>query len=112
MSLIKGAEATVLRPVEGAVDSMGEPTVSWEDERVENVLMSPSSADDMGADRPNGVTADVTLHFPKGYGKTLRGCKVRFRGVTYRVVGNPQPYMEENTPGDWNLPVECEVADG
>ena len=42
----------------------------------------------------------------------LKGCRVNVRGTEYRVIGDPQRYDPENTPGDWNLTVEVGRTDG
>ena len=54
----------------------------------------------------------MTFHFPRGYGRGLRGCRVEHGGAEYRVVGDPKPYMEGNTPGRWSLAAECEACHG
>lgn len=85
---------------------------------VRNVLVDrPTTSDINGSrlgatDRPNGDRIAFTLHFPKDYTASLRGCSVVVRGKTYNVVGDPQPYMDKLTPGRWNRPVEVEVVDG
>lgn len=107
---------TVLRPGAPTRDRLGndvpgEPT----EEEVRGVLVAPGATADMDASRPAGVTVALTLHFPKSYAASLRGCSVRLGGRwegTYRVVGDPMPYMDANVPGPWDRPVEVEAADG
>ena len=110
--MIFGETVTVIRPVVTR-DELGEPV---EDEptreAVENVLVAPGSTADMDETRPQGVSVVFTLHFPKGYGKPLRGCSVEVRGGAYEVVGDPQPYTESNVPGPWSMPVEVTRHDG
>ena len=113
--MISGTAVTVLRPTRD-VDRLnnevgGEP----ESEQVEDVLVVPGSTDEMGAERPDGITAAFTLHFPKSYTSSLEGCSVELPapwGCTCRVVGDPQPYMDANTPTRWNRPVEVVVSHG
>lgn len=112
MGLFKGEAVEVLRPVEDELDDMGEPTILWESETVENVLCAPSTTEDLEATRPDGVKVSVTFHFPKTYKKSLRGCKVLYNQNEYRIIGNPIPYMEQNTPGQWNYPALAEVVYG
>ena len=117
MSLLKGTSVTVYKPIYGELDSMGEPTISWIETTVENVLFQPTQSGgtgthDLEVDRINGVSITPTFHFPKTYTESLRGCKIQYGGNEYRVVGDPQPFMIENTPGDWNRTVPCEVAYG
>lgn len=112
MNLIQGESVTVIRPVIES-DELGEPVEGTpEREAVGNIVVAPGATAELDASRPNGVTVAFTLCFPKGYGKSLKGCSVEVRGRAYRVVGDPQPYTEANTPGDWNLTVEVERTDG
>lgn len=112
MQIFKGMQVKVLRQVKGEPDEMGEPTLTWKPETVDNVLMHPSTTDDLEASRPDGVQIDVTFHFPKTYTASLRGCRIQVGEHEYRVVGDPQPYMEQNTPGSWNRTVGAEAVYG
>lgn len=111
-TFLTGEGVTVLYPKEGALDEMGEPVITWESENVENVLFAPSSASDLEVKRPDGTRESVIFHFPKTYKRNLRGCKIIYKGETFRVKGEPYPYMEENTPGAWNYAVSAEVVNG
>lgn len=112
--MITGEFACVLRRKSVVVDAMGEPVYGpWEPEidPVE-VLVVPGTSTELDETRPDGVRVAYTLHFPKSYRASLRGCMVRIRGFDYRVVGDPQPYTDANVPGHWNRPVEAEAVDG
>lgn len=114
--MIRGVEVTVLRPPAESADrfgniAYGEP----EAEAVGNVLVAPGASADLEASRPEGVTVAYTLHFPKTYAETLEGCSIALPAPysgTYRVIGDPRPYMDVNTPGAWDRPVEVEAAHG
>lgn len=108
-SLIRGTSVVVSictvksDPFEGSV-------YEYEDETVDNVLFQVGGTDDLSADRPNGTRVDATFHFTKEYvedlerrGKSLYRAKVKYRGTTYEVEGDPTPLMEGNTPGPWCL---------
>ena len=114
--MISGTRVTVVRPRSMGVDRLGLPFYGEpEREPVDNVLVQPGATADMDASRPEGVTVALTLHFPKEYGQPLKGCSVELPepwAGTYRVIGDPRPYMVENTPGPWDRPVEVEAADG
>lgn len=75
-------------------------------------VVVPGSSSDLDATRPNGVTVSFTVHFPKTYEESLRDCSMVIRGDTYDVVGDPQAYTPENTPGLFNRAVEVTRADG
>ena len=79
---------------------------------VDGVLVSPGATSDLDASRPEGVRVVYTIHFPRGYGKTLKGCLVQYLGDTYRIIGDPQPYMGDGTPGPWDMAAEVERVDG
>ncbi|MGP5219497.1 hypothetical protein [Arthrobacter rhombi] len=81
---------------------------------VENVLVAPGARDDVSdAARQDGTTVVFNLHFPKTFSGSLRNASIKVRGgEPLAVVGDPRPYTDANTPGDWNLPVEVERVDG
>lgn len=110
---MRGIPVTVLRPTR-TTDRLGnEVDGKPERETVENVLVAPGQTADMEAARPDGVTVALTLHFPKTYTASLEGCSIELPEPwegTYRVIGNPMPYMR--SPGPWNRPVEVEDAHG
>ena len=112
MNLIQGETVTVIRRTEKR-DELGEPSGLTEGrEEVRNVVVAPGPTADLDAARPEGVTVAFTLCFPKSYVGELRGCFVLVRGTEYAVVGNPQRYTPENTPGDWNMTAEVSRTDG
>lgn len=116
--MIRGVEATVVRPGEAARDRLGN-MVPGEPSRtvVGDVLVATPSTEDMEAARAEGVTLALTLHFPRSFSESLRGCRVELpepwaRRGGYRVVGDPRPLMDANVPGRWHMPVNVEAADG
>ena len=113
MQLISGCAVEVLRRKPGAVDAHGnEVPGELVSEPVANVLPQQGATSDLDASRPNGVTVSMTFHFPKTYTASLRDCLIRYGGREFSVIGDPQPYVEANCPGDWNRAVECGVCDG
>ena len=113
--MIRGATVTVQTPHAGAADRFGNATRTYTQGAVDNVLIVPGASPDLEAGRPEGVKVGYTLHFPKSYTASLEGCLVTLPapyGGTYKVVGDPQPYMDANTPTPWNRPVEVEAAHG
>ena len=116
--MISGRTVTVLRPSAATADRFGnEVPGAAVPETVDNVLVSSGPTDDLEASRREGVVVALTLHFPKGYTESLRGCSVALTGEyegTYRVIGDRAPYMVENCPEGvpWNRPVEVEAVHG
>ena len=114
--MIRGTSVTVITPNYDGTDRFGEPIAATPTRAtVDNVLVSPGATDDLEAAREDGVTVALTLHFPKSFTGDLRGCEVELSGQfagTYRVIGEPKPYMDENTPTAWHMPVEVEACHG
>ena len=112
MRLISGVDVTVTRRVETGADRYNAPVYGEEAETVANVLPQPGATSDLDASRPEGARVAMTFHFPKSYAKSLKGCTVTYGGRDYRVIGDPQPYLDANTPGEWDRAAECEAVDG
>ena len=112
MSLIATESITVLTP-SGDRDELGEP-MAGEPKRevVDGVVVCPGATSDLDATRPNGVSVDFSIFFPKSYEGDLRGCLVEVRGVPCKVVGWPQRYADEHAPGDLNMVAEVVTVDG
>lgn len=113
--MIRGASVTVHHPAVESYDRLGNPVDTWTTETVSDVLIAPGATESLEASRPEGVQVAFSLHFPKAWTGSLEGCKVELPvpwGGTYRVIGSPQSYMDENTPTRWNRTVEVEVAHG
>lgn len=114
--MIRGRTVSVSLRVRDARDAFGNDVEAYaEPAEVGNVLVVPGPCKELDASRPEGVIAALTLHFPKDWDGSLRGAKVTLTGEyggEYRVIGDPMPYMPENTPTPWCMPVEVEAIDG
>lgn len=114
--MIRGASVTVVAPNYDGYDRFGNPMPTTPTETtVDNVLVSPGATNDLEASRPEGVTVAYTLHFPRTFADSLEGCEITLPAPwtgTYRVIGDPRPYMDENTPTAWHMPVEVEACHG
>ncbi|WP_148042333.1 hypothetical protein [Paraeggerthella hongkongensis] len=111
--MLKGRSVVVHR-VETAYDEDRDPVPSLSSESVEGVLVAPGATSDVaGSARPDGTKVAFTLAFPKGYDRSLRGCRVSIAGEPgeYAVVGDPRP-CRENCPTKWWMAVEVEACDG
>lgn len=111
LDVFQTEQVTVVRD-SVSYDDLGEPIYGDPEREQVDVLVHPGTTTDLDATRPNGVEVVFALHFPKSYTKSLQACRIEVRGDTYEVVGDPQPYTPENTPGNWNLPVEVKRVDG
>ena len=107
-----GEQVIVWTPATTYDENMDE-VIRWTPETVDDVLIDPSVGSDVESDtRLDGTRATYRLHFPKGFTASLRGCKVTVRGKEYRVIGNPHPYTDANTPTRWHMPADVEAVDG
>lgn len=96
-----------------ALDEFGNEQAEYGREKtISNVLVAPSSSQDLGAERPDGEATVMTFHFPKTYIGSLRGCLIGWKGGWWEVIGDPQPYFEDSTPGVWNRPVQARLVKG
>lgn len=110
---MKGETVTVLRHVATGKDMGNNPIFDDVQESVDNVLVGPPTTADAGGERPNGITVDLNLSFPRTYaGEGLRGCDIIVRGHRYKVVGDPQPVDGGLTPTAWNMSVQVFRSDG
>lgn len=114
--MIRGVDVQVSAPTYGTKDRLGNrPVTMGEPTTVKNVLVSPGATEAMEASRPEGVTVAYTLHFPKTFTGSLEGCEIKLPAPwtgTYKVIGDPRPYIDVNTPTQWHLPVEVEASHG
>ena len=131
--MIKGKAITVKLRDRSARDGFGNDVIAYASpEEVGNVVVQRGSCAELDATRPEGVRVAYTLHFPKGWSGDLRGAVVALGTAPaatpaatgtaatattwspqwYRVIGDPRPYMDENCPTPWHMPVEVEAVDG
>ena len=107
---------TVYAPVFGSTDRLGNAVKTFDNgTAVDGLLVSPSTTDDLEAQRVDGDSITLTVHFPKTWTNSLRGCEIELPGAwsgRYRVIGDPLPYIEQNTPSNWWLPVTVMRCDG
>jgi len=122
--MVNGTDISVELRDRSARDGFGNDVEAYAaPQTVGNVLVAPGACAELDASRPEGVRVAYTLHFPKGWSGDLRGARVALEAAPsasdatwdpprYRVVGDPRPYMDENCPTPWHMPVEVEAVDG
>lgn len=109
MSIIKGIAIILLTPIKTGEDPFGKPVFKYEEEVVENVLVAPSTADDVvNSTDLTGKKAVYTLAIPKGDSHDWEDRIVRFFGQEWKTFGYPTEGVEENIPLDWNKKVMVE----
>ena len=109
MAMIKGMPVVLLAKKKVGEDGFHHPIYEYVEEIVENVLVVPSSADDIvTSENLYGKKAVYTLAIPKGDVHDWLDAKVRFFGQEWQTFGFPLEGMEENIPLDWNKKVMVE----
>lgn len=109
MAMIKGITVTLINKKEIGKDPFDKPIYEDVEIEVENVLVSPTSSEEV-LNRQNltGRTAVYTIAIPKGDTNTWENQEVRFFGERWRVFGILLQGIEELIPLDWNKKVTVE----
>ncbi|KFI56581.1 hypothetical protein [Bifidobacterium callitrichos] len=113
---MKGREITITYRTDSGRRDPGNDIV-WtidDTETVSDVLVAPgTSSDATETTRPDGVDNPMTFYMPRSWTwRSLRNALIRYEGVTYRVIGDPQPYGVDMTPTDWGLAVTATISKG
>lgn len=109
MAKIKGITVTLITRQETGKDPFDNPIYTDVEIPVENVLVSPTSSDDVvNTLSLTGRKAVYTLAIPKGDTNTWENQEVRFFGERWRVFGIPLQGIEDMIPLRWNKKVTVE----
>lgn len=109
MAMIKGITVTLITKKEIGRDPFDNPIIEDVEIDVDNVLVSPTSSDDIVNTKDlTGRTAVYTLAIPKGDTNVWENQEVRFFGERWKVFGIPLQGIEELIPLDWNKKVMVE----
>ena len=109
MARIKGITVTLINKAETGKDPFGKPIYGDVEVLVDNVLVSPTSSDDI-VNQLNltGKKAVYTLAIPKEDAHTWEDQEVRFFNDRWRVFGIPLQGIDHLIPLDWNKKVMVE----
>jgi hypothetical protein len=109
MARIKGITVTLINKKEVDKDPFGSPIYEDVEIDVDNVLVSPTSTDDI-VNQLNitGKKAVYTLAIPKGDTNIWEDQEVRFFGKRWKVFGSVLQGIEDLIPLDWNKKVMVE----
>ena len=109
MTMIKGITVTLSEKTKTGEDEFGHPVFEEVPVEVGNVLVTPTSSDDLITDQDlYGKTSVYTLGIPKGDTHEWKNRKVEFFGQTFRTFDLPVQGIEELIPLDWNTKVKVE----
>ncbi|WP_277679227.1 hypothetical protein [Gracilibacillus dipsosauri] len=109
MTMIKGITITLINKIEVGRDPFNKPIVEDVEIEVDNVLISPTSTDDIVNQlNIDGKKAVYTLAIPKGDTNNWEDAEVFFFGKRWRTFGIPTQGIEHLIPLDWNKKVMVE----
>lgn len=109
MARIKGITVALINKIETGKDPFGSPIYKDAEILIDNVLISPTSTEDI-VNRLNltGKRAVYTLAIPKGDTHAWEDQEVRFFNERWRVFGMVTQGIEGIIPLDWNKKVMVE----
>lgn len=109
MTLIKGITVTLINKQETGKDPFNKPIVEDVEIEVDNVLITPTSTDDIVNQlNIDGKKAVYTLAIPKGDTNNWEDAEVFFFGKRWRTFGIPTEGIDHLIPLDWNKKVMVE----
>ena len=109
MAKIKGITVVLFSKVKIGEDDFNKPIYKEVPIKVDNVLVSPVTADDIIDNTDlTGKKAVYTLAIPKEDKNIWEDCKVSFFGEKWRVYGKPVQGINDNIPLKWNKKVMVE----
>lgn len=98
----------------GAKDGLNDPIYSETTIEISDCLIAPITEP---LDRVESAALDrdvaiVRIHLPKSDTRDISDSTVDYGGQTWRVIGKPVAFMDENTPTIWNRYVRAEAING
>lgn len=109
MAMIKGITVTLISKEKMGLDPFGNNIYQEKEIEVENVLVAPSSTDDIVTTTDlTGKKAVYTLAIPKGDRNIWEDNIVVFFGKKWHVLGFSIEGIEENIPLSWNKKIMVE----
>lgn len=109
---IKGIDVVLHARTETGTDALGNPTYTTGDSTISNVLVSPTTADDVvDRSRLEGTKELYTLAVPKGDSNVWLENTVTFFGKTFHCYAESEG-IEDMIPLEWNKKIFVERYDG
>lgn len=107
--MIKGMDVILLKKEKIGNDPFGKEIYQEKKIKVSNVLIAPSSSDDIVTSTDlTGKKAVYTLAIPKGDQNTWEDNTIIFFGKKWHVLGFAIEGIEENIPLSWNKKIMVE----
>lgn len=109
MSMIKGITVTLINKKKVGENPFGEPIYEDVETEVDNVLITPTSTEDViNTLELTGKKAVYTLAIPKGDTNNWENAEVCFFGQRWRTFGFVTEGIDHLIPLDWNKKVMVE----
>lgn len=109
MTMIKGITVTLINRLQTGSDPFDNPIYKDVEIQVDNVLVTPTSTDDIVNQLDlTGKKAVYTLAIPKGDTNVWEDQKVSFFDKDWKVFGMETQGIEHLIPLDWNKKVMVE----
>lgn len=110
--MIQGISVVLHKRTKTSDDPLGNPIYTYEDASIDNVLVAPSTVDDLVSDVGLEGTKELyTLAIPKGDSNDWLENTVTFFGKTFHCYAESEG-IEANVPLAWNKKVLVERYDG
>lgn len=110
VTIIKGQTVKLYEKTKVDTDPFGAPIFNEEVVDVENVLITPTTAEDIVNEMQiYGKHSVYTLSIPKGDIHIWDNCVVEFWGKKFIQFGPVTEYQEELVPLNWNKKVKVEL---
>lgn len=110
--MIQGISVVLHKRTQTSVDALGNPIYTYEDASVSNVLVAPSTVDDLiNRTSLEGTKELYTMAIPKGDTNVWLENTVTFFGKTFHCYAESEG-IEANIPLAWNKKVLVERYDG
>lgn len=109
MGKIKGITVKLHVKTASGNDDFGNPEYTDTTVNVDDVLVTPTSAEDSAnAFAMYGKKTVYTLAIPKGDANVWEDTEVEFFGKMFRTVGSVTEGIEDNIPLKWNKQIKVE----
>ena len=109
MARLKGITITLIDKIQSGEDDFGAIIYDDVEISVDNVLVAPTSTDDIVNQMSlTGKKAVYTLAIPKGDAHDWENKEVLFFGQRWRTFGVPLEGIDDMIPLDWNKKVMVE----
>lgn len=114
MSMITGITVTFTKQVADGVDDLNDATNTTEEVTIDNVLIAPIT-EPTNARETQALEQSrdqVRVHLPKATDEVIGDSTFEWGGKVFKVDSDSVPFMNENTPGDWNRYFRAECVNG